>query len=264
MHLHAWNSPPLLPLTDDDDRHHPYLIEYSEDQMREKVRVMTATLEDIFGLKMASHRAGRWGFDERYARILVEHGYLVDCSVTPHISWRGHAGAPSGIGGPDFSQFPDAAYFLDLTDIRRPGDSDLLEVPVTVILPQYASAVHAIQGLLRSSRFGARVANRMFPSLIWLYPDRRNHKELLEILSSARQERRPYVELALHSSELMPGGSPRFPSPSSIESLYHSLEALFTAAREGFGGQTLGEYYHVVARTRRPLAAREHPKMSNL
>src|SRR4051794_19911505 len=29
MHLHAWNSPPLVPLTDDDDRHHPYLIEFS-------------------------------------------------------------------------------------------------------------------------------------------------------------------------------------------------------------------------------------------
>src|SRR5256885_12691180 len=27
MHLHAWNSPPLVPLTDDDLRHQPYLID---------------------------------------------------------------------------------------------------------------------------------------------------------------------------------------------------------------------------------------------
>jgi len=26
MHLHAWNSPPLLPLTDDDFRHQPFLM----------------------------------------------------------------------------------------------------------------------------------------------------------------------------------------------------------------------------------------------
>src|SRR5271170_3369343 len=26
MHLHAWNSPPIEPLTPDDDRFHPYLI----------------------------------------------------------------------------------------------------------------------------------------------------------------------------------------------------------------------------------------------
>ena len=46
MHLHAWNSPPIVPLTDDDDRHAPYLIEYPKDQIREKVKVMTAKLEE--------------------------------------------------------------------------------------------------------------------------------------------------------------------------------------------------------------------------
>ncbi len=37
MHLHAWNSPPTEPLTADDWRHKPYLIEYSDAMMREKV-----------------------------------------------------------------------------------------------------------------------------------------------------------------------------------------------------------------------------------
>ena len=36
MHLHAWNSPPTDPLTDDDWRHKPYLIEYSDAAMRAK------------------------------------------------------------------------------------------------------------------------------------------------------------------------------------------------------------------------------------
>src|SRR3954462_13843490 len=49
MHLHAWNSPPEIPLTEDDYRHHPYLIEYSQDLIREKVKVMTETLETVFG-----------------------------------------------------------------------------------------------------------------------------------------------------------------------------------------------------------------------
>jgi len=46
MHLHAWNSPPILPLTDDDYAYCTYLIEYPEAVMREKVRVLTALLED--------------------------------------------------------------------------------------------------------------------------------------------------------------------------------------------------------------------------
>jgi hypothetical protein len=98
MHLHAWNSPPETPLTDNDWRYKPYLIEYSDALMREKVDFMTKLLQDTFQTKMRSHRAGRWAFDERYARLLVEYGYEVDCSVTPKVNWKTAKGAPQGTG----------------------------------------------------------------------------------------------------------------------------------------------------------------------
>jgi hypothetical protein len=60
MHLHAWNSPPLHPLTDDDDAHHPYLVEYDAEVMRAKIARLTDLLEGVFGVDMVSHRAGRW------------------------------------------------------------------------------------------------------------------------------------------------------------------------------------------------------------
>ncbi len=121
MHLHAWNSPPTEPLTADDWRHKPYLIEYSDAMMREKVDYMTRLLEDTFQTKMVSHRAGRWAFDERYARLLVEYGYQVDCSVTPRVNWKTAKGAPQGDGGTDYRRFPQHAYFLDENDISREG-----------------------------------------------------------------------------------------------------------------------------------------------
>lgn len=234
MHLHGWNSPPLVPLTADDDRYQPFLIDYPEDQMREKVKVLTSESEDTFGVTMVSHRAGRWSFNETYARVLVDHGYRVDCSVTPHISWASVSGDPNGHRGADFSQFPETAYFVDLNDIRQPGDSLLLELPMTIIPPSYQNR----QGGHSSS------------SCRWLRPNRRNRKTLLHILSIARQEQRPYVEFMLHSSELMPGGSPTFPSRESIEALYDTLEALFTAAQDVFEGCTLSDYYlHLVPET---------------
>src|SRR5580704_1154121 len=52
MHLHAWNSPPIVPLTEDDYVHHPYLIEFPKELLREKVKVMTFTLEDAFEEKI--------------------------------------------------------------------------------------------------------------------------------------------------------------------------------------------------------------------
>jgi hypothetical protein len=243
MHLHAWNSPPLAPLTADDDYYHPFLIDYPENQMREKVKVLTSALEDTFGVTMVSHRAGRWSFNETYARILVDHGYLVDCSVTPYVSWASILGDPASNGGTDFSRFPDTAYFIDLNDIRRPGNSPLLELPVTIVPPSYPGVLEAARTFLAHHRFGTRVANRFFRSCLWLRPTRRNRKTLLHILAIARQEQRPYIEFMLHSSELMPGGSPAFPSRESIEALYDDLEALFTAARDVFEGHTLRDYY---------------------
>src|SRR5262249_50596440 len=52
MHPHAWNSPPMVALTADDYRYRPYLTEYPEHVMRDKIRFMTGLLEQRFGRKM--------------------------------------------------------------------------------------------------------------------------------------------------------------------------------------------------------------------
>src|SRR5438046_9424058 len=84
--------------------------------MREKIRFMTELLRERFGESPLSHKAGRLGFDGRYAAMLLEHGYRVDCSVAPGIDWSGKRGAPGGGGGPDYRGVPERAYLL------RPGD----------------------------------------------------------------------------------------------------------------------------------------------
>jgi hypothetical protein len=138
MHLHAWNTPPIVPITDNDARHHTYLIDYRLDVMRQKIVRMTACLADTFDVPILSHRAGRWGFDSRYAGLLLEEGYRVDCSVTPFMSWRRHGGAPGGKGGTDYTEYPELPYFLDAQDPSRAGSSGLLELPVT-ILPNWTT-----------------------------------------------------------------------------------------------------------------------------
>ena len=134
MHLHAWDMPPDYSLTNNDRKFHPYLIEYPESIMREKVKIMTELLEETFQVKMLSHRAGRWSFDQRYADILIDYGYQVDCSVTPHVSWQDNMGDPSQQGGTDYRDFPEQAYFMDRRTIDRPGGSSLLEIPMTGLL----------------------------------------------------------------------------------------------------------------------------------
>jgi hypothetical protein len=241
MHLHAWNTPPLTPLTKNDFLYQPYLTEYPLDVMQRKIAFMTHLLEDTFDVKIVSHRAGRWGFNEAYARFLVQYGYHVDCSVTPHVSWKTHIGAPNLSGGPDFANFPEMAYFVDVEDISQPGNSDLLEIPVT-ILPRPVEVPTVTHPIIEKIP-QLLVAWDHFFSPRWLRPTGRNVGNLIRIGQCALLQRREYIEFMLHSSELMPGGSPNFGTDAEIEALYRELESFFAFARGKFRSMTLEEYY---------------------
>jgi len=240
MHLHAWNSPPLVPLTSDDFTYHPYLIEYPRRLIGEKVQTMTNLLEETFNTKMISHRAGRWSFNEAYAQTLAQNGYRVDCSVAPLVSYTRHLGDPAGKGGTDYTQFPSHPYFLHPEDISRSGNSAILEVPMTTIQPGRKSFL-ALQRLCsRSPRLEKRL-NRAFPVLKFR-PNGKNRQDLLRIVRNCLRWKRPYLEFMLHSSELMPNGSPTFPTEYSIEVLYEDLRCVFDEIAKTFIGTTLSEF----------------------
>jgi hypothetical protein len=244
MHLHPLNSPPIKPLTANDHRYQPYLFEYPTPVIREKIVYMNELLTENFQCQILSHRAGRWAFNEIYARILVDLGYRIDCSVTPHLSWREYPGDPSQDGGADFFQFPEDHYFVDLDDIGRAGQSDLLEIPLTVF-DTAPTPVRLIKKYFRRAAFIHRLANKLYPT-IWLRPAKGNRRRLFQTVALAERLRKDHLMFMLHSSEFMAGGSPTFLNERDIERLYADLEALFERIARSFKGQTLTEFYHLV------------------
>lgn len=254
MHLHAWNSPPLVPLTADDFTFQPYLIEYPTEVMAEKVKVMTDALETTFGAKMVSHRAGRWGLDSRYVRLLIEAGYRVDCSVTPHRDWSKTMGDPGGNGGPDFRHFPDHAYLIDPKAIDRPGQSPLLELPMTIMRIHDSAPERAARRASRRIPYVRRFVFRSRPEYSWLRAVGQSDADLVRIIDLAAEQDRPYVEFMAHSSELMAGGSPWFQTDAQIDALYERLEMLFAASTTQWQGRTLKEYDAVIRASDSPGA----------
>lgn len=241
MHLHAWNSPPLgVTLTDADYRYAPYLIEYPSRVMRDKVRYMTEVLTEAFGQRPTSHRAGRWVINSDYVRILVDEGYLVDCSVTPHVSWADQPRALRETKASDYRRFPSTPYFMDASKIDRPGESPLLEVPMTVTA-RGSTIGDRIPLAILSRRYPRALVNRIFRKE-WLRPRGNNHDRMLRIIDRAVESRSTHLEFMIHSSEIMPGGSPSFPTERSIELLYEDLEAMFSVAMAGCRGMTLTEF----------------------
>lgn len=232
MHLHAWNCPPLgAPLPAGENPGAAYLIEYPEEVMEEKIGFMTELIEKNLGMRPVSHRAGRWATDDRYFRLLDRYGYRYDCSVTPGLDWSGHPGRTAGSKGSDYRSAPRMPYQI-------PG-KNLWEYPVTVYedhkiyLPDTANPKDMARALVHAKR-----GNRL-----WLRPNGRNLKECLGVLDRNSRPGEPdYVMFMLHSSELMPGGSPTFPTEKSIEHLYRELEAIFTGAAElGYTGADFRE-----------------------
>jgi hypothetical protein len=245
MHLHAWNSPPAFNLTDDDALHKPYLVEYPVEIMHQKIDFLTKHLESVFGLKMTSHRAGRWSLNETYARILSEAGYLVDSSVTPHHSWRENLGNPTGTGGCNYFNFPEEPYSLSFDNIRLKGiDPGFFEVPVTVTYLD-STLVSLFRRPFKEGSLPARALNRLFSYPVWLRPNGFNLGEMLAILSKIVRDGRDCAVFMLHSSELMPKGSPNFRDEIAIEKLYRDLETLFKTASNSFLPATLTDYFNL-------------------
>ena len=243
MHLHAWDTPPLEPLTDDDARHHPYLTEYPEALMRAKIERLAGVLEGVFQRPLRSHRAGRWGFNGRYARWLRERGFAADCSVCPGVDWRLTKGDPRGAGGPDYRDAPVEAYFVDEGKVNRaaaePAPDALLETPMTI------GAAHP--------RWVGRVIEWGSKRHFWLRPNGRNGAAMRQRVDEALADGRGHLMFMLHSSELMAGGSPTFPDAAAVARLDADVEALFAhAAARGCAGRTLGEF----AAHRRAAAAK--------
>lgn len=227
MHLHAWNTPPDFALTNAKSGA-PYLIEYPEPVMEAKIRTMTELIKNRTGITPVSHRAGRWATNRAYFELLEKYGYKVDCSVTPHISWIKNIGQTENSHGSDYRSFSEEPYKI----------GGLLEVPVTVRMSHalFFNNVASTKDVARS------VYHAMKGTPLWLRPNGHNRAEMRHLIDTISASETDYIMFMLHSSELMPGGSPTFKNEADIEALYLDLEDIFFRATKTFEGVTLREY----------------------
>jgi hypothetical protein len=241
-HLHPWSCPPLEDVTPNDLYYHPYPHELPTALFKKKMERLTTALEQAFNVKPRSYRGGRWGFAPDHIEVLLALGYIVDSSVTPYISWEHHLGDPRGKGGPDYTKAQILPYILKSSDTRNGSSSKLLEVPLTVLFKNHwirsiydaTGNINIVRKALNKYGFG--------PRLFWPSHDH-NAKQLISVYKSARSLSLPYIQMMIHSSELMPGGSPYNPDNNSIEKLYQRVEELFQYLRsDQVNGVTLGDF----------------------
>lgn len=229
MHLHAWSTPPdyEIPI---EENGQPYLIEYPEKIMEAKIKTMTDVIVERTGIKPVSHRAGRWAMDDRYFRLLAKYGYKYDCSVTPHIDWSSALGWTKNFGGSNYADYPEQGY-LD--------KSGVVEIPVSICKADR----YIIPAQKKVRSFAAALRQMVLKQPLWLRPNGKNLNEMKYLIRKISAETNSnYLMFMLHSSEMMPGGSPTFRTEESIEKMYSDVEKIFSLLAVKYQGATVREF----------------------
>ncbi|NLO27795.1 MAG: hypothetical protein GX113_06420 [Actinobacteria bacterium] len=244
-HLHPWTTPPFdeKPGFGFNDRSHAFISELPIDLVRAKLETLTGQIQDTFGVRPTAFRAGRFGLNNSSAQVLAELGYLVDSSVTPLTNWSRTPGLPNGLGGPDFSSHSSAPFIVAET-----GDPGLLEIPVTVtptydylrrspaLLRRYQRSI-PVRALRKASR-----GRWPRPQPVWLHPAHLQTPGNLQKACESQVTNYGVAVMMVHSSELMPGGSPRTPTPESVRAVLARLEVFLDyCLKKGIIGMTLSE-----------------------
>ncbi len=221
LHPHAWNNPPLYDL-DIKYSDNAYLIEYPDDIMRAKFKTLYDLYIEKLGVKPISHRAGRWAMNDKYFKLLEEFDIKVDCSVTPHINWSKCMGAQTG--GSNYEDSPSHVHYV----------GQVLEIPFTIMrsrIPLSGSIRERIKTIMKGKSIHFRPAVSSVTEMKYI------------VYKCIKSKDTDVIEFMLHSSELMPGGSPYFKDKRAIEVMYCSLEALFRYIKKNnLWGITMQEY----------------------
>ena len=207
-----------------------------------KIANITTLFREKFGFSPTSFRAGRFSAGANTISSLLDLGYKVDTSVTPHIKW-----SDSTREGPvDFSHAAEQPYFIQKGTItgRSALKEGLLQVPVTIGLlrknPMKELAVSGL-GFRRKINWNRRV---------WLRPAFSRFEDMKEL---TEQYTRKYADkdaivfnMMFHNVEAVRGLSPYTLTDHACDLYRQDLEEFFAYCKdEGISGIGLTDTYHM-------------------
>ncbi|MBD5607860.1 MAG: glycosyl transferase family 1 [Desulfovibrio sp.] len=199
-HLHHWNTPPLDPDGEETLRSVP-ASEISDEAFERKLRTLLREAEIFGGEKIESFRMGRWDLDPRRFSILAANGIRVDSSIRP---LHGSPSAP-----PDHFFAPRDPFRVKL------GEKEIFEVPRTAV-PIHPD-LERVPPFMRSGLKNWGVLSLLpVEHPLWL----------MKITAKAHISRgNKTLSLTWHSSEMMPGGSPRLRSEEEVNNFIKKISA---------------------------------------
>lgn len=225
-HLHPWNTPPL---TESFVPRNSMTKNLPAELQLAKLRTLTGAMENAFGRRPTSFRAGRYGLGPETVAALVACGYHVDSSVSPFLSLEAVDDGPSFVGA------PMAPYRLAPgADIRRHSpDGAIVEIPLSwgfsrgpfrVFEPLHR-VLKAVP--LRWLHMPGIAARTGLLQRLSLSPEFQSVPEMLTLSARLVEHDVPHLHVSWHTPSLRPGLSPFTRTAAAVERLYATIEGYF-------------------------------------
>ena len=220
-HLHSWSSPPFQRKNSRGDVDlewiHAYQSELPDSLFEEKAHMLKEKIKENFGIYPTSHRAGRFGIDQRGIDWLIKNKFEVDTTIVPLKDYSIYKGKKSG--GPDFDNKPLKPYLWKGS--RR---ESLLEIPVSVYYP----IDFFKKDFFRKKMLGKKIGNRFgIGRLLSVNPSFATGFNK-KIIKSEIRNKKPVINLFLHSSELAMNCSPFTKNLENYKKVWSILEQTFS------------------------------------
>jgi hypothetical protein len=205
-HVHPWSTPPFQEAV---NRFNSFMSNLSPELEEAKLKTITESIAESFGIRPIIYKAGRYGIGPNTANILGELGYLIDTSVCPFMDY-------SSEGGPDFSHYSPWPYWFGT-------NRKLLEIPLTVgyegilrrVAPYFYPALNS--PVLRSAHIPGIMARSGFLNRAWLSPEGYTAEEQIRLVRSLYSDGLRTFCLAFHSPSVEPGNTPYVKSQHELD-----------------------------------------------
>lgn len=221
LHIHPWNTPPLantpsVPTRDSFLHNLPWGVASAK---------LDATLDAFAaaGLTPTSIRGGRYSTSPEIQTHLRHRGVLADASVLPFTTWADD-------GAPDFRD-------RDPMPVRRVTPAGAVwELPLTFGYTRRPFAKwHAVLSAAGTGPWKPLRAVGLMDRLgivrkAWLNLENPAYPDPAAFVPVVAEEGLPFACFTLHSSSLLPGGSPYCPTQADVDRLLTRTEQCLSAA----------------------------------
>lgn len=242
-HLHVWTTPPFQnesPNGVDRDWIHAFQFQLPDSLFVEKAETLRQAIEQNFGYSPTSHRAGRWGIDQRTVDWLAGAGFVVETSMRTGLRLRqNRPGAELSM--PRGRAIASAEYelhrnpYLWHSQSQVDGRPPIVEVPATVDLRSGLAAAVLLPYLKLKwpGEFFLFRVLRKLAGLNILCPDPGYAPgELPRMIDRAFEHGVTVINLMFHSSELALHCSPFTKTQQDVDSVWRHLEEAFRYMRD--------------------------------